>query len=128
MGIVSTENRIESLEMVNRLTAKALQELNARQYFYNQHADLFAKLRVFAATHGAQVGLRPIIENKHPVVFLLVDMEEVKKIRRALKRFFRKITGRLDADGDEIEFFGLLYTDELSPKQQLRLTIVIKGQ
>ena len=38
MEIIATENRIEALRVVNRMTATALQELNEREYFYNQHA------------------------------------------------------------------------------------------
>ena len=124
MQIIATENRIEALRVVNRMTATALQELNEREYFYNQHAGLFAQLSVFAASKEAQMGLRPIVECKHPFVFLMVAIEEMEAFCRALQQFFAGISGRLEVAADHMQFYGLQHADE----KPLRLTIMLKGQ
>ena len=124
MEIIATENRIEALRVVNRMTATALQELNEREYFYNQHADLFAQLSVFAASKEAQMGVCPIIDCKHPFVFLIVAIEEMEAFCRALTQFFTGITGRLEVSADAMQFHGLQHVGE----KPLRLTIIIKGQ
>ena len=124
MQIIATENRIEALRVVNRMTASALQELNEREYYYNQHADLFAQLSVFAAENEAQVGVCPIINNKHPVAYLMIATEEIAAFRRKVQQFFAGITGSLEGSGNVMEFYGLQHIGE----KQLRLTLCIRGQ
>ena len=125
MEIIATENRIEALRVVNRMTATALQELNEREYFYNQHAGLLAQLSVFAASKEAQMGVLPIIECSHPFVYFLVAIEEMEAFCRALKLLFTGITGNLeDVFDDVMHFHGLQHVGE----KQLRLSIRITGQ
>ena len=127
MEIIATENRIEALQLVNRMTAIALQELNEREYFYNQHADLLAQLSVFAARNESQVGVCPIINNKHPVVYLMIATEEMAAFRRKVQQFFAGIAGfagSLEGSGNVLEFYGLQHIGE----KQLRLTICIRDQ
>ncbi len=127
MEIIATENRIEALRVVNRMTASALQELNEREYFYNRHAELIAALNVFAHENHAQIAIEPLMNWPAPWLHLIVDIEDMATVGRKLKRFFEELPLGITSSNQSLSHF--VYQGSLhSPEKPLQLTVQIDGR
>lgn len=124
MTFINTENRIQAMQSLNRMQAKALLEFNNRAHYYNQHAELLAALNVFANSRHCQVAVCDFLLNPHPVVYIVVDIEDLKEFEVALKQFFTTQLGQFHATktGGIFEFQGLQHLQE----KPLHLSIIIQ--